>query len=417
MTRTIRAATPRANPQYTMTAIEYIPPGASVIGVSKDGSRFYGSTGNILKMCLDLATATTPTWTNVHDFTVDGGANHTVGGIHEMFNGEVLVACTNGSNFSVLYVSLGWAANPATATWTRVLTATNGIFAPQYSLTDFSSGPNGVVYLIDSNSAQTLGGEANAATDATRGGFGMLSTDFGKTWTKVFDLVAYATSRGFQYAAGLHTHGSAYDPVDDRIYQCYGDNTGQGKDVAGIGFAQVVYSDDRGATWNRLPNPSKFDTNAPGSATTIQYISVAPLETCVLFSPDVNQPQATVMYPRAGYRQLGVAHISTAIYYGGVNGYIQRNGSGTDKPVFVGGTVVQTQTGSRSVQIPVLHPGQAAWSRLDYTIAVQSPNITGYGFGRVYGPFANGRIVATCRHTVGGSGNSLMRATLVGPST
>lgn len=416
MTRSVRAATARTNLPYTMTGVEYIAPGAAVIGISKNGARFYGSTGNILKMCLDLATAATPTWTNVHDFTAEGGANHTVGGIHEMFNGEVLVPCTNGSGFSALYASSGWAANPATATWTKVLTATNGVFSPQYSLSDFCSGTNGVVYLIDSNSAQTLGGEANAATDATRGGFGMLSTDFGKTWTKVFDLVAYATSRGFPYAAGLHTHGSCYDEVDDRIYQIYGDNTGQGKDVAGLGYSQVVYSDDRGATWNRLPNPSKFDTTAPGSATTIQYIGVAPLETCVLFSPDVNQPAAAVMYPRAGYRQLGVAHISTTIYYGGVNGYIQRTGVGIDKPVFVGGTVVQTQTGSRKVQIPMLHPGQSAWSRLDYDIPVQSPNITGYGFGRVFGPFANGRIVATCRHSVGGSGNTLMRATLVNPT-
>lgn len=413
MTRTIRAVTQRTTPKYTMTDIEYIAPGATIIGQSKNGALLYGCTNNVLKTSSDFVTANPPAWNNIHDFTVEGGTNHKVGGIHEMFNGEVLVSCTNGSNFSVLYLSSGWATNPATATWTKVLTATNGLFSPQYALTDFASGPNGVVYLIDSNPAQTLGGEANAATDATRGGFGMLSTDFGKTWTKVFDLVAYATSRGFPYAAGLHTHGAAYDPIDDRIYQCYGDNTGAGKDVAGIGYAQVVYSDDRGVTWNRFPNPAKFDTTSPGSATTIQYISVAPLETCVIFSPDVNHPKSPVIYTRKGYRQLSIAHAGSSLYYGGVNGYIQRTGSGVDKPVFVGGADVQTQTNSRDSQIPVLHPGQDTWSRIDYNIPVQTPNLTGYGFQRVFGPFANNKIVAMCRHSVGGSANTFMRATLV----
>lgn len=415
MTRTIRALTTPSTGEYSMADIEYITPGASIIGVAKNGSKFYGATGNILKICLDLPTAVTPTWSNVHDFTVEGGANHTVGGIHEMYNGEVLVACTNGSGYSVLYLSTGWATNPATATWAKVLTATNGIFSQNYSLTDFASGKNGVVYLIDSNSAQTLGGEANAATDATRGGFGMLSNDFGKTWAKVFDLVAFATSRGFPYAAGLHTHGSCYDEVWDRIWQVFGDNTGQGKDVAGLGNSQAIYSDDRGATWNLLPNPSKFNTGSPSSATTIQYIGVAPLETCILFSPDVNIPAAALMYPRKSYRVMGVPHMGATLSYGGVNGYMSRQGDGVEKPVFLGGTVVGTQTGARTVSLPVLHPGQTAWSRMDYIIPVQSPNITGYGFQRVFGPFANNRIVALCRHTVGGSSKNIMRATLIGP--
>jgi hypothetical protein len=416
MTRTIRAVTAPAIGSYTLTDIEYVAPGSELIGVSPDNTKIYGCTGNILQVSTNAFTiGATPIWTTVHDFTAEGGTTRPVRGMHFMSNGEVLVTTANGANFSVVYVSSGWAANPATATWAQALQATNGAIQNNYSMTQWQSGTNGVVFLVDSAGAQTLGGVGNDATDATRGGFCWLSTDFGKNFTKVFDIREWCASRGVPYPAGVHLHGGCYDQFDDRLYLCPGDNTGDMRNAVGLGFIQVLYSDDRGATWNLLPSPSKWVSTVVSAANSMQFISVAPLENCIVLSPDVTSPGSPITYHRKGFRNFGVMHTGVSSGSGGgVSGHTSRSAVG--QPTFVGGINTSTQTVAATAYIPVLHPNQDVWSKIACPVPVQSPANTGFGFLRIYGPFANGRIIATSKHTIGGAANTLMRATLVAPA-
>ena len=155
------------------------------------------------------------TWTNV----VGIGSGSTPGGLRMLADGEVLlVRYTNG-----LYRSSGWAANPATATWTLVLAPPAGAYFLPWS--------------VDVQGSKVIATDyASSPRDPSR--FVHLSIDNGQTFTVVLDLnILYPNNN-----ADVHWHAVCIDPwAEDRLWASNGD-----------GPRAVRYSDDDGATWTTV---------------------------------------------------------------------------------------------------------------------------------------------------------------------
>lgn len=89
-----------------------------------------------------------------------------------------------------------------------------------------------------------------------------LSTDYGLTFTSIFNLDEWGLSSGY------HTHSAVYDPYEQLIWLCTGD--GQANQM-------IFYSADLGSTWHKASEIGY----APTQATNIM-----PLRDCVLFGSD-----------------------------------------------------------------------------------------------------------------------------------
>lgn len=137
-------------------------------------------------------------------------------------NGEMLGVV--GSN---VYLSSGWAATPSTATWSIVLTTTNGANGiPQFG--------------FDSDSTGTKFIAIEYGTDRTNSNKVYGSLDGGVTWFTAYDTEIewpddYTTT---------HVHSCCYDEQEDRYWFSQGHNNPRG----------LYYSDDDMATWTRMPS-------------------------------------------------------------------------------------------------------------------------------------------------------------------
>lgn len=269
---TVRTAA-RAIPLPVVTATISDGGNNNVLSMSRDATTLYsgqgavGSTQATLKQSINDGTS----FTNIFTFT------SAVVGFHQLDNGEALVAV--GYNTGSIWKSSGFAANPATATWTKVLDSSGAAcyFRGEWTLHPWTS--SGPIVIVNEYGVQTAGGAGPYATKV------WLSTDYGSTWTVVFDLLTKFPGQNV-----LHMHASAYDPYWDRLWVTHGDATGTGQNG-------IYYSDDRGATWTAVPG-SVNTTNLTGQVTTI-----AILENCILFHCD-GVPAAITRIGRRGYRQM-----------------------------------------------------------------------------------------------------------------
>lgn len=133
-------------------------------------------------------------------------------------DGEVLLVSGNISKSS------GWSTNPATATWSTVLTKS----AP--------AGPGVPASHIDGDGTKFIAAEYSSA-DRSESRYVWVSTNSGSTWTVVYDdRVSDPT--------GLlsHRHGVCYDPWEDRFWRSEGHGTEMG----------LYHSTDNGASWTKL---------------------------------------------------------------------------------------------------------------------------------------------------------------------
>ena len=185
------------------------------IGVLDDGY-LYGRDGTILKRSLDSGA----TWATVQDLGATGGL---ILGVRDAGDGEVIVI-----REAILRRSTGWAANPATATWATVLTATG---VSSFYAWGVSANPaTGVL------TATTYVGTP-PVTDSR---YLWVSVDSGATWAIKYDLAAHVDN------TTNHLHFTCIDPwADDRIWASYHQVS-----VAGAGV--VMFSDDLGDTWTTL---------------------------------------------------------------------------------------------------------------------------------------------------------------------
>jgi len=380
-----------SKPRFDFANPAWINAVSKILNMAKDRKTFFGANGATLQTSVNVDTATTPSWTNIYTFPSAKGA--TVTGIVELANGEAMVVTTESgqaNNLSHVYLSSGWSVNMATATWSEKLVTIGGTITPAYCLYDWSNAKDGTV-LVSESGAQTSGGAGNVANDVARARRVWRSKDFGTTWTLIFDIVEYGASQGVPYGASLHMHGVAYDQDWGRIWLTYGDGSGDGDIIAGNGYAQVVYSDNDGVTWQKMALPKLWSgTDA------LQFISVVVLNNSVIFTHDLSHPLTPLAFPKVGYRKLGEP-VPGPTYPSAVGGIPRKATSDARVPTFFAGTDFVTQTGTVRWCVAATEDDGFTWSGVYGEIPLQTPALGHTGFEQVLGPTINGKVVATGR--------------------
>jgi hypothetical protein len=395
--RTLATADRAPINRYSFANQVWFNASSTILALLKDRQTFIGATGVKLQMStnVDQSTATTtPTWTDIYSFP----PGRSPVAITLLANGEVMVATTTAGWAGWVYLSTGWATNPLTATWSLVLTATggNGGGYRSYCMHQWSHGTDGTV-LFSESGAQSTG---NAGADVTAARRVYLSRNFGADnfngGVPILDLLAYATAQGVPNAQTMHLHGVAYDEDDRRIYVIFGDdNYPHAGLVAGAGYAQCIYSDDFGVTWQKLPQPA---TAASWPATShAQYLNLTITKSALIFAPDVSLPGAIVVYPKNGYRNLGDGIIGPAMGTTGVGGLNTRVDMKVRCPIWFSGQVYNKDgfTQGRYLTIPMTDDDGLTWSSVQIWMPAQNPLVYSFGFNAVWGPTRRGKMVAS----------------------
>ena len=434
-----------------------------VIALSRDRTTFYavysGTSGrkNGIAKSMDGGV----TWTNIRNFAAIS-ANVDLVAFLELPSGEVIIALSSFGTFPAqIYKSTGWAANPATATFSLKTTLIGGSLTQGYSMNPTCMGSNGVLLASESGPqtaapsglaitnagtgytsmtlAATSGGTGedirvyllagkierigiiNGGTGHTNGTFSFgitgdgtsaavtytvsggvisgvqtatarrlfLSTDFGNTWTNIYDIYLSPT---YKYGVGVHIHACAYDEAWDRIWLQFGDNTGDGLKISGSPTnTQILYSDDRGVTWTFLP----AEQYLTASGVQAQYTSIRIYKDNIVFGADAQYDWCMVVFPRTGYRQLGNAEFATGATLKGsgiAGAQISAYSADDSLPVF--STYALTSTGVENPVVCTSDAGSTWYEFWRETDLVTRPAIANGGPSAFYGPDTSNRIVA-----------------------
>ncbi|CAM3285234.1 MULTISPECIES: hypothetical protein [Sphingomonas] len=318
---------------------------AGLIGPSKDGSLIFrrkaGASGT-LGWASAAAFAADPVnvvWTYCDNAVApnDASAGSGIVSVFETEDGELLIGLISSGSFGSIRKSSGWSANRQTATFTQVLSIGGTKPDQEYSLHQWAA--RGATVWAAESGPQTAGGSGNVSTDNGRAVRLWRSDDNGNgsSWVVDLDIRDFAASQGVPYPAGVHLHGYAYDAVAKRLWVCYGDDTGQGDDIAGLANAQVIYKDDGTTTWQKMALPLNW--KAPSSTVNSnQYITAAPLADVVVFTADVSKPIA----PFAMRRSTGTMELLGSTDQPGLNGRVTRTGGVVVMPGLVTGRAAGT---------------------------------------------------------------------------
>lgn len=273
--------------------------GWKIWGATKDRSVVFGSKGLTVGTSAD----------NGATFTVRNTFGKTVDGATLNDNGELLVSLFQGGAPGEVWLSTGWTANPATATWAKVLQIPSGANGTQIR-TDYSGisapwGCGGIVVATEYGSHTNELGAGNAFFAAVRS---YVSTDNGATFRQIFRLDQQMTAKGYDVdACPFHLHGGCYDPYWDRIWLTAGDGPFQA-----AGTQSIWYSDDwrnTTPTWTMVPNSDV--TANPTQSGVYQSTSIVAMEKAILLGTD-GVPAGIFRIPRRGYRVMGpieAAHV------------------------------------------------------------------------------------------------------------
>lgn len=388
------ATTASTMKRYTVTNQQWVAD-AGIIAMGEDRRTFYSRTGtNNRQLRISTNFADNPagaTW-----ITNPNQANGSQGieSITELADGELLVVSRGFTNMSIQR-TVGWATNPATATYATSFGSTGGVISGGvYNGHQWTAGTNGVVVFSDSGS-QNSNSTDNGATKV------YLSTDGGRNFTTILNLFTYAAGRGVT-ANGIHCHAVVYDEAWDRIWVLFGDDTGNGLSIAGAGNTQVIYSDDRGATWTPLP---AFDTWVSSTNGYGQRYNMAINDNAVVFTADLSQPVGMMVQRRLGYRQLGNAEV--IFPHGGLNGRPTRAGKANAPVAYMfGGAPVGSGNAGTTYMVPILmSPDLLNYQQVNIPVAVSTTG--GLGFFRAFGPTLTGKMVAVSDRPTA-NGNTLV---------
>lgn len=203
------------------------------IWLSDDGATLYGYSG----LTLYKSTDDGATWASVHAFPA------TVQGCRTLANGELIVSVWDGTNPGELWVSSAGA-------WRQVLTTSVGtaVFDGHWGI---SASRTGGRVMAGEYGTKISGGAASAPR------YAYLSSDYGQTWTTVFDLGDVNDG---------HVHGVGVDDYRGWLWVVTGDSVNR----------SMRFSTDAGVTW-------KVISQGLG---TPQPVGVLPLPECVLFGTD-----------------------------------------------------------------------------------------------------------------------------------
>jgi len=214
--------------------------------MSADGTTLFGQQFNKVGRSLDHGT----TWTSLHSFTTN--ASNNVYGVRQLDNGELLVSQANNGSSSagLLFLSSGYPTLGASATWTQVLHAGNGLATGVYISGQWGMSSYGNIVVVSEYGGKVINNNAR---------YVYLSRDYGQTWAIIFDI-------GNSPDNQTHIHGVAYDPWWDAIWLVNGDTSSNHK---------TRVSFDHGTTWQIV------DTNS-------QFTGVLPLPSAIVFLSDMD---------------------------------------------------------------------------------------------------------------------------------
>jgi hypothetical protein len=329
--------------------------------------------------------------------SVDHGANITQGknfndstwtveGIIETPDDEVLISVRKSTDTGQVWRSTGWnVATGAATSWTKVLdcSGTNCYPRTQWGFNGWGVAPAwskhaGSIFIAEYGpQADTVGTPSQAAVRA------WMSDDDGVTWTEIFNLLDEAESGDTR----LHTHGCCYDPYSGRVFISAGDGG-----HANPGRSAVYYSDD-------------FDSATPTWATvegTVhtssenQVTALIPVEAGIIMLPD-GPNEAIKLLPRKGTRRFDALYDTAVVLGPDGTGYIggrgHRNGYNEqvpdDAPILL--CNLEPTGGTARPVIYASTDGTDFKPIYRHTTAVSS---NAPGFQHVFGPTADGKIVA-----------------------
>lgn len=356
----------------------------------------------LLYLCVNAESAS-PTWISMRK----SFAGRLFSSVTEMGNGELLIANNALAASSQIYVTSGWpaaqAANYSNASldaivYTKVLDLIGGNTKMGYTAHVWATASDGTVLMSESGGQTTTARESSPNTQgATRV---WISRNNGTTFTQIFDIYDYGLAAGAFPATttngtGLHIHGVSYDALWNRVAICWGDDTGQARNVAGTAYSEVTFLDFDGS--NNLTATTKMSLDPHWSGLTSgQFILCIPTPFAYICSSDVSGPLAIQTFPRTGYRTLGTGRISNQQQYGGVDGTAGILRGSTGLPLFIPGQATKgssENTNSMQWTIGVTDDGGITFSQIIGDIPAQTPAITGFGFGQVLGPLLGGKVL------------------------
>lgn len=203
--------------------------------LSRDGKVIFASNGSKISQSTDEGN----TWVDVGG-TVNGTL---IQSIRYLDDGELLIGTTRDSTTNVkskLFKTSGYNVNdPSKVAFNQVLemNSPNANFNNPWCLDHYYN-----IVLSSEYGGHYLDGAR----------YVYLSTDYGKTWTTIFDQKAISeTVNGAPaYTTDAHVHTCHYDRYRDRIWVCVGDQDN----------TAVYYSDDLGKTWNVIKGFTGKDT-------------------------------------------------------------------------------------------------------------------------------------------------------------
>lgn len=369
--------------RYTLANQQWLAD-AGLVAMGEDRRTFYSATpgsNRQLRVSTNYDTAgASATWA-LNTTQVSGTQG--IEGIVELPDGEILILSRDFTEMNVQRTT-GWATNPATATYSTPFKSRGGtVGGGTYFGHQWSAGSNGIVFFGDMGS-QNSNSADNGATRA------YLSTDYGRNFAQVLNVFDYAAAKGVA-ANGVHLHAVAYDEAWDRLWVIFGDDNGTGLSIAGAGNIQVLYSDDRGSTWQALAAPDTWSSPTTGYG---QRYGIVIGKDSIAFTADVSTPIGIQVYRRLGYRQLGNAE--TIFPHLGLNSRATRAGAAANPMgyAFGGTTASASAAGTYSAQI-VLSPDLLNFQAMNISVTTTASGLV--GFFRVFGPTINGKMVAVFR--------------------
>lgn len=231
----------------------------NVLWISNDNTTLFAQGFNVLYRSVDHGA----TWQSLHSFTSNASSN--VYGVRQLSNGELLVSQANNGSSSagLLFLSSGYPTLGASATWTQVLQAGNGIATNVYISGQWGMSSYNNIVVVSEYGGKTTNNNAR---------YVYLSLDYGQTWKIIFDI-------GNSPDGQTHVHGTAYDPWWNAIWLVNGDTSANHK-------TRITF--DFGNTWQVVDSANQFTGIIPLAGTVVFESDTSPsgMYTIARGSPD-----------------------------------------------------------------------------------------------------------------------------------
>lgn len=379
MAAIIRTAQPFSTPMPTLTDVTQTQMAQATrvtpVALSEDRSVVYGIR-NVKEIVRSVDDGMTWTVLYTHPNVTS------IRGVWFLPDGEVAYSDESASvGGSKLYKSTGWAENPATATWSPVLSVSQKGNLQVHPAWGLSFAPKGHVRegLVV---ATEYGGHGSAADIPSEIGKVWRSWDYGATWEVVFIL-------GEQVGVNSqHMHAVAYDPWFDTIIITYGDaNSGAGS-KSRISYTEDVTAPRAAMTWQHI-----FDS---GTVAHYQAVTIHPTESCILLGGD-GYPCGVWRVPRREGRTYGAIEQAITFRGGTDTGWIaqqfyRHQGGG---PVFL--AKQYTKDADEPVSLDVFDGSYRfaeIWRDNANRVGIRNPNLTAVGVTR------NGWVIGAYSHQI-----------------